>query len=48
MNNGMIEDPYYRLNESKVQWVDKEDWIYKNTFNINKKEYQKQHHEIKF
>ena len=48
MDNGIIEDPYYRLNESKVQWVDKEDWIYKNTFNINKKEYQKQHHEIKF
>ena len=29
MDNGIIEDPYYRLNESKVQWVDKEDWVYK-------------------
>ena len=48
MNNGIIEDPYYRLNESKVQWVDKEDWVYQNTFNISKKEYQKQHHEIQF
>ena len=48
MDNGIIEDPYYRLNESKVQWVDKEDWVYKNTFNINTKEYQKQYHEIQF
>tara|TARA_B100001094_G_scaffold332612_1_gene405445 strand:- start:68 stop:2692 length:2625 start_codon:yes stop_codon:yes gene_type:complete len=48
MNNGIIEDPYYRLNETKVQWVDKEDWVYQNTFNISKKEYQKQHHEIQF
>ena len=48
MNNGMIEDPYYRLNESKVQWVDKKDWVYKNKFYINKKEYEKQHHEIHF
>ena len=48
MNNGMIDDPYYRLNESKIQWVDKIDWVYKNKFYINKKEYEKQHHEIHF
>ena len=29
MNNGIIEDPYFRLNERGVQWVDKEDWEYK-------------------
>jgi len=48
MENGIIQDPYYRINESKVQWVDKEDWVYQNSFNINKNEYQKQHHEIQF
>ena len=48
MDNGIIKDPYYRLNESKVQWVDKEDWVYKNTFHINSNDYQKQHHEIQF
>ena len=48
MDNGVIKDPYYRLNESKVQWVDKEDWVYKNNFNLNDDDYQKQHHEIKF
>lgn len=28
MRNGIIEDPYFGLNERRVQWVDKEDWIY--------------------
>ena len=46
--NGIIEDPYYRLNESKVQWIDKEDWIYKSSFNLNNESYKKQHHEIEF
>ena len=27
IENGIIEDPFYRLNESKVQWVDKKDWV---------------------
>ena len=48
MDNGIIKDPYYRLNESKVQWVDKEDWVYKSIFTLKDKEYKKQHHEIKF
>ena len=28
MANDLIEDPFYRLNERSVQWVDKEDWMY--------------------
>jgi beta-mannosidase len=32
IENGIIEDPYYRLNEQKVQWVDKKDWIYQKSF----------------
>ena len=28
MDNKLIDDPFYRLNERGVQWVDKEDWIY--------------------
>ena len=27
MDNKLIDDPFYRLNERGVQWVDKEDWI---------------------
>jgi len=32
--NGKIEDPFYRLNEHDVQWVDKVDWEYKCTFQV--------------
>jgi len=32
MENDVIEDPFYRLNEHDVQWIDKEDWEYKTTF----------------
>ena len=32
MANEIIEDPFFRLNERGVQWVDKEDWEYITTF----------------
>ncbi len=32
LDNGKIEDPFYRLNEHDVQWIDKVDWEYKTTF----------------
>lgn len=35
LNNGLIEDPFYRLNERGVQWVDKEDWMYRTTFDVS-------------
>mgnify|MGYP001217453694 CR=1 FL=1 len=35
LDNGKIEDPFYRLNEHKVQWIDKQDWEYKTTFTID-------------
>ena len=31
MRERMIEDPFFRLNERAVQWVDKEDWIYQTS-----------------
>ncbi len=34
MANGKIEDPFYRLDEHDVQWVDKVDWEYKCTFQV--------------
>ena len=34
MDNKLIDDPFYRLNERGVQWVDKEDWIYRTTFDV--------------
>jgi beta-mannosidase len=33
--NGKINDPFYRLNEKEQQWIDKKNWIYKCTFNLN-------------
>ena len=48
MANGIIEDPYYRLNERKIQWVDKKDWIYQTTFNLNNQEFNRQNHELNF
>jgi len=30
--NGVIEDPFYRDNEMKVQWIEKEDWVYRTEF----------------
>lgn len=35
MNNKIIEDPYFRLNERGIQWIDKEDWVYETALNIN-------------
>lgn len=32
MAAGKIKDPYYRLNELDVQWIDKVNWEYKTTF----------------
>ena len=48
MDNGLIEDPYYRLNERKVQWVDKKDWVYQSNFEISTEEFHRQHHELRF
>jgi beta-mannosidase len=31
-NSGKIEDPYYRLNERNMQWIDKVDWEYRSSF----------------
>jgi len=36
LNNKVITDPFYRLNEKDVQWIDKKNWIYKTSFNVGK------------
>ena len=43
-----IPDPYYRDNESKVQWVDREDWEYKTTFEVSAATLQQNHTELVF
>src|SRR5438445_1045993 len=34
LNNKLIDDPFYRDNEKKLQWIGKTDWEYPTTFNI--------------
>jgi beta-mannosidase len=33
--NQLIEDPFYRNNEKKLQWIDKTDWEYRSTFTLS-------------
>ena len=47
MKNKIIKDPYFQLNESKVQWIDKKDWIYQKEFFLNEA-INYQNHEIIF
>lgn len=48
LNNKIIEDPFYRLNEKGIQWVDKEDWEYKTTLTISDELFAKDHIELDF
>ena len=32
---GRLEDPFYRDNELKVQWVEKKEWEYRRTFQVD-------------
>jgi len=32
--NGVIEDPFYRDHEEKLQWIEEEEWVYSSTFDV--------------
>jgi beta-mannosidase len=44
LKNNLIEDPFYRLNELDLQWIDKAAWEYRCYFDLNEqlKEYDNQ------
>ena len=48
MANEIIEDPFFRLNERGVQWVDKEDWMYETTFIANPSETDAENQQLVF
>jgi len=48
MTAGKIEDPYYRLNERDVQWVDKVNWEYKTEFSLSENELNRQNLQLVF
>ena len=43
LDNKKIEDPYYRLNERNLQWIDKVDWEYRTSFILPSEMMGKQH-----
>ncbi len=38
VRHGVIEDPFFRLNERDCQWVDQEDWVYRCRFSWSARE----------
>jgi len=46
--NKLIEDPFYRLNERKLQWIDKADWEYETTFMLSPEYSKKDNIELDF
>jgi len=46
--NKLIEDPFYRDNEKRLQWIGKTDWEYQTTFNISAETFKRQNIEIVF
>jgi len=48
IDNKIIEDPFFRLNERGVQWVDKEDWEYRTTLRITPELFRKENIELYF
>ena len=48
LQNGMIEDPYWRDNEEKLQWIEKEDWEFQTTFDVSADVLARKHIELIF
>lgn len=48
MDNKIIEDPFFRLNERSMQWIDKEDWVYETTFRLTPEMMERQNIELVF
>lgn len=46
--NKMIPDPFFRDNESKVQWVDKNSWEYETVLSVDKATLSRQNIELCF
>lgn len=42
LREGRVPEPYYRLNEHYMQWIDKCDWEYRTTFEITAEEFEAQ------
>ncbi|MCD7899083.1 MAG: glycoside hydrolase family 2 protein [Bacteroides sp.] len=48
LDNKLIEDPFFRLNERNMQWIDKEDWIYETSFDVEQEIFNRKNISICF
>ena len=48
LQNKIIEDPFFRLNERGLQWIDKEDWVYETCFTLAAGMMRKENMELVF
>jgi beta-mannosidase len=48
LQNGMIEDPFYRDNEEKLQWIEQSDWEFQSSFDVQESTLQHAHVELVF
>ena len=48
LQNHLIEDPFYRDNESRLQWIGASDWEYQTTFQIEAGELAREHVDLVF
>jgi beta-mannosidase len=44
--NGLIKDPFYRTNERDLQWIDKRDWEYRTTLDLDAETVAHEHIEL--
>jgi len=48
LNAGQIEDPFYRDNEEKLQWIEQEDWEFQCVFDVDSQLFLRKHIELAF
>ncbi|HYD10611.1 MAG TPA: hypothetical protein VEA78_10945, partial [Acidimicrobiales bacterium] len=48
LRNGVIPDPFERMHERTVQWVDDRDWAYRCTFTVTAAELEGAQHVLRF
>jgi len=48
LSNGLLEDPFFKMNERSAQWVDKEDWEYQTTFDVSPDVYARENIRLVF
>src|SRR6266566_4511407 len=48
LNNKLIDDPFYRDNEKRLQWIGKTNWEYQTSFNITPETFARKNLELVF